>query len=33
MVEDELTKNRYELEQVLVLLFRALQEMLALSKK
>jgi len=30
---DELTKNRYELEQVLVLLFRALQEMLALSKK
>ena len=29
----ELTKNRYELEQVLVLLFRALQEMLALSKK
>ena len=33
MVEDELTKNRYELEQVLVLLFRALQEMLVLSKK
>lgn len=32
-MEDELTKNRYELEQVLVLLFRALQEMLALSKK
>lgn len=32
-MEDELTKNRYELEQVLVLLFRALQEMLVLSKK
>ncbi len=30
---NELTKNRYELEQVLVSLFRALQELLALSKK
>jgi flagellar biosynthesis/type III secretory pathway chaperone len=30
---DELTKNRYELEQVLVLLFRALQELLVYSKK
>ncbi len=30
---DELTEKRYELEQVLVLLFRALQEMLALSRK
>ncbi len=30
---DELTEKRYELEQVLVLLFRSLQEMLALSKK
>ena len=29
---DEFTKNRYELEQALVLLFRALQELLALSK-
>ena len=33
MVNDELTKNRYELEQVLVLLFRALQDLLVLSKK
>ncbi|MFN8383483.1 MAG: flagellar export chaperone FlgN [Anaerolineales bacterium] len=33
MVVDELTQNRYELEQVLVLLFRSLQELLALSKK
>lgn len=31
--EDELTKSRYELEQVLVLLFRSLQDLLALSKK
>ena len=30
---DDLTKNRYELEQVLVTLFRALQELLALSKR
>lgn len=33
MVVDELTQNRYELEQTLVLLFRSLQELLALSKK
>ena len=33
MVNDELTKNRYEFEQVLVLLFRALQDLLVLSKK
>lgn len=33
MVNDELTKNRYELEQVLVLLFRALPDLLVLSKK
>ena len=31
--QDEFTKNKYELEQVLVMLFRALQEMLTLSKK
>lgn len=31
--QDEFTKNKYELEQVLVTLFRALQEMLTLSKK
>ncbi len=31
--DNELKKNRYELEQVLVSLFRALQELLALSKK
>lgn len=30
--DDPFSKNRYELEQVLVLLFRALQELLALSK-
>jgi hypothetical protein len=33
MENTEFTKNRYELEQVLVLLFRTLQELLALSKK
>ncbi len=31
--DEELTKQRYELEQVLVLLFSALQDLLALSKK
>ncbi len=33
MVVYELTQKRYELEQTLVLLFRSLQELLALSKK
>lgn len=33
MVDDEFTKNRFELEQVLVILFRSLQELLILSKR
>jgi len=33
MVDDEFTKNRFELEQVLVVLFRSLQELLILSKR
>ena len=33
MVDDDFTKNRYELEQILVMLFRTLQDLLALSKK
>jgi len=33
MVNDEFTKNRFELEQVLVVLFRSLQELLTLSKR
>jgi flagellar biosynthesis/type III secretory pathway chaperone len=33
MADDELTKNRHELEQVLVSLFRNLQDLFALSKK
>ena len=33
MVNDDFTKNRYELEQTLVTLFRTLQDLLALSKR
>ena len=33
MAANDFTQNRFELEQVLVLLFRTLQELLALSKK
>ena len=33
MVNDTLSKNRFELEQVLVQLFRALQELISLSKR
>ncbi len=33
MADDEFAKNIYELEQVLVTLFRMLQELLILSKK
>jgi hypothetical protein len=33
MEDDDFTNKRYELEQVLVMLFRALQELLALSQK
>jgi hypothetical protein len=33
MAEDNLNKNRFELEQTLVQLFRALQELISLSKK
>lgn len=32
-MDDDFTKNRFELEQVLVLLFRTLQDLLTLSKK
>ena len=33
MVNDDFTKNKYELEQTLVTLFRTLQDLLALSKR
>ncbi len=33
MTNDTLNKNRFELEQALVQLFRAMQELISLSKK